>query len=676
MPTYDGIGSSITHRVEVAGDSLFQDVDGGTLSTKVPVQIFSNYYASPGSVDSSRQLRFRVQPDGESNVSNSYVTDMGVKGADGSNYFFITAPQNTSNVGDQNTFVISTTSNVGIGTTDPTKTLEVVGDIKCQTLSASTITGASPLVIDSDETITINAPIAMPSDAPMSIGTMTVSNIFHSDQLTMSAHVAMGSDKTLTTSNIVANTGDNLSLNSNLFVDTATGRVGIGVTNPSAPLHVYKNDTGSNQVIIENANQSERAGLAIVNALNEGFTVQHAGGTSNAAIIENYSTVNGGIHFYNKGDGEYKFHTTNNNTERMRISNSGNVGIGTDSPNAKLQVKYTQGSLNTISYYTTSTWYDKGLALDGGGNGFLYGHDINHSIFLRQSPFSTNDHNAYCNYGYHAFYTNGLIQNQTEKMRITQGGNVGIGITNPSYRLHTDGLFYAAAGQGGVKDVFYGINTNRSYGSGSLIRIGFGNSPTDEPWLTDLVGIGYGHGNHFFINMGRGPGEVQNVKDSVFYCINNNGTIAVHANGVFSKNSGAFKIDHPLPHMKDTHHLFHSFIEGPQADLIYRGKVQLVNGRAEINIDTVSSMTEGTFVALNRETQCFTSNETDWDPVKGSIAGNILTIVCQNTSSTATISWMVIGERHDKHMYDTGWTDENGKVIPEQLKDNLETPPE
>ena len=143
MPTYDGIGSSITHRVEVVGDSLFQDVDGGTLSTKVPVQIFSNYYASPGSVDSSRQLRFRVQPDGESNVSNSYVTDMGVKGADGSNYFFVTAPQNTSNVGDQNTFVISTTSNVGIGTTDPTKTLEVVGDIKCQTLSASTITGAS-----------------------------------------------------------------------------------------------------------------------------------------------------------------------------------------------------------------------------------------------------------------------------------------------------------------------------------------------------------------------------------------------------------------------------------------------------------------------------------------------------------------------------------------------------
>ena len=79
MPTYDGIGtSSITHRVEVVGDSIFQDVDGGTLSTKVPVQIFSNYENSPDSVDSSRQLRFRVQSENETDVSNSYVTDMGI----------------------------------------------------------------------------------------------------------------------------------------------------------------------------------------------------------------------------------------------------------------------------------------------------------------------------------------------------------------------------------------------------------------------------------------------------------------------------------------------------------------------------------------------------------------------------------------------------------------------
>jgi cytoskeletal protein CcmA (bactofilin family) len=138
--------------------------------------------------------------------------------------------------------------------------------------------------------------------------------------------------------------------------------------------------------------------------------------------------------------------------------------------------------------------------------------------------------------------------------------------------------------------------------------------------------------------------------------------------GALSKGSGSFKIDHPLESKTDTHHLVHSFIEGPQADLIYRGKVDLVAGSATANIDTVAGMTEGTFVALNREVQCFTTNESNWDAVKGSVSGNILTIESENSESTATISWLVIGERKDQHMIDTDWTDENGKVIVEPLK--------
>ena len=142
----------------------------------------------------------------------------------------------------------------------------------------------------------------------------------------------------------------------------------------------------------------------------------------------------------------------------------------------------------------------------------------------------------------------------------------------------------------------------------------------------------------------------------------------INCSGTLSKGSGSFKIDHPLPSMSNTHCLYHSFIEGPKADLIYRGKVDLVNGGASINLDTVSNMTSGTFEALNRNVQCFTSNESDWDAVKGSVSGNTLTISCQNASSTANVSWLVIGERKDKHMYDTSWTDDNGFVIPEQLK--------
>jgi hypothetical protein len=154
------------------------------------------------------------------------------------------------------------------------------------------------------------------------------------------------------------------------------------------------------------------------------------------------------------------------------------------------------------------------------------------------------------------------------------------------------------------------------------------------------------------------------------------GAGAVTIPGSLSKGSGSFKIDHPLPEKANSHFLVHSFIEGPQADLIYRGRANLINGIATVNIDTAAGMTEGTFVLLCRDVQCFTSNETDWDNVRGSVSNNILTIECQNASSNATIAWMVIGERQDKHMYDTEWTDEIGKVIVEPEKPAIITPEE
>ena len=101
-------------------------------------------------------------------------------------------------------------------------------------------------------------------------------------------------------------------------------------------------------------------------------------------------------------------------------------------------------------------------------------------------------------------------------------------------------------------------------------------------------------------------------------------------------------------------------------------RVFLNAGKATINIDEASTMTEGTFEALCREVQCFTTNETGWDAVKGKVTGNILTIESQNTESTDEISWMVIGERQDEHIMDTEGTDDEGKVIVEPLVTALE----
>jgi len=118
-------------------------------------------------------------------------------------------------------------------------------------------------------------------------------------------------------------------------------------------------------------------------------------------------------------------------------------------------------------------------------------------------------------------------------------------------------------------------------------------------------------------------------------------------NGTIAGTSKSFIIDHPLESKKDDYNLVHASIESPKNDLIYRGVAKLSSGSATVNIDTHSEMTEGTFEALCQDVQCFTNNESTYDSVKGSLSGNILTITSKNSSSVASVSWMVVGDRKD-----------------------------
>jgi len=209
--------------------------------------------------------------------------------------------------------------------------------------------------------------------------------------------------------------------------------------------------------------------------------------------------------------------------------------------------------------------------------------------------------------------------------------------------------------QGNLQDTGSVIVSTTPAGHGDTIV--FGNLQHNSNGTTDVVnGLSI---NGSVINIGSTiSGATIKLKNSTII------------EGSLSKASGSFKIDHPLESKTATHHLVHSFVESPTADNIYRGKVDLIDGTATVNIDTVAGMTDGTFAALNREVQCFTSNESGWIAVKGSVVGNTLTITAQFDTSTDTISWLVIGERKDTHMYDTEWTDNNGKVIVEPEKES------
>lgn len=200
---------------------------------------------------------------------------------------------------------------------------------------------------------------------------------------------------------------------------------------------------------------------------------------------------------------------------------------------------------------------------------------------------------------------------------------------------------------------------------------------------TDRIKFGFTTNEYAFINYddtngylsmgtpsGRSYAVTHVINGSVITTTSSTGlavTGDLSCTGALSKGSGTFKIDHPLASLKDTRYLVHSFIEGPRADLIYRGSVTLANGKATVDIDASVGMTEGTFVALATNPQVWLQNESGWTPVKGSVAGNVLTVTAKDPVAE-TVSWLVIAERHDPNIRAASWTDANGKPILEPEK--------
>jgi hypothetical protein len=134
------------------------------------------------------------------------------------------------------------------------------------------------------------------------------------------------------------------------------------------------------------------------------------------------------------------------------------------------------------------------------------------------------------------------------------------------------------------------------------------------------------------------------------------------------KANGSFDIAHPLgiPGRR----LVHSFIEGPRADLLYRGEAKLAGGEACVDLEREatangSALTPGTFEALATHPQVFLHNADTFDRVKGSVSSHFLHITSQNPTSEAHIQWMVLAERHDPVMKAWDRCDSNGFLVLE-----------
>jgi hypothetical protein len=215
-----------------------------------------------------------------------------------------------------------------------------------------------------------------------------------------------------------------------VHVDEANGRVGIGTTSPSTNLHVAGNTriTGSRFDLETNTRITGQyygnggAEYTYINMYNAGDASINIGTKHPLSYIS-----------FESGNGAY--------TERMRITNTGNVGIGTTAPTAMLNVANSGRALAVFRIQGTnrSAFYDNDFAVnnDGGGaDGFIYGSNSAGGAF----PFNgygeviiqANPRTGYAN-GI-SFVTG--TTSPSVKMRVTEGGNIGVGTISPASKLH------------------------------------------------------------------------------------------------------------------------------------------------------------------------------------------------------------------------------------------------
>ena len=183
-----------------------------------------------------------------------------------------------------------------------------------------------------------------------------------------------------------------------LFFVNNSGNVGIGTGNPEGLLHIMTNGTNAeptlntdfDDFIIQNRNTGTSAGLTIIadNAQKSGIAFGDENSADTGRIVYDHAAAGTGMLFYTNGN------------ERVRFDNDGNVGIGTTEPTQKLDLEGTDGARLAFTDTGTRRW-------SMGNNG---------------TAFTIKDESG-----------------SARRMTISAGGNVGIGTTAPSEALDVVG---------------------------------------------------------------------------------------------------------------------------------------------------------------------------------------------------------------------------------------------
>ncbi len=284
----------------------------------------------------------------------------------------------TNNTGLSEKMRITSAGNVGIGTNSPSTTLDISGAFTARGLSSAPSVSASNQGRIFFDYATNKFRVSENGGAYVDLVSTSFSGAIVNGGNTTAGSISIG-------------TNDNQALsiktnNTTAIIISQNGKVGIGVTNPDYVLKLLSSDeTGA----VEFGNNINPAGIARVLTLYGSYSGGGGGTGIGAGIVFKGETSSGSPHelgslqmvltdgTHATRSGAMLFNTVDNASaasEKMRITSTGNVGIGNSAPKAKLDVS---GQVRTpVQSITTG-------ALDwSGGNTIMTSFDCSTNLTM------------------------------------------------------------------------------------------------------------------------------------------------------------------------------------------------------------------------------------------------------------------------------------------------------